>query len=270
MWSFWSSITVCHVLVRGMGRKSEMSVRTALGAMRAKFRQLLTKSVFLRAQCVLAFLEKMFRFMRPSMEGGFALRPALVAAQAEPADARGPVRRWSGGGTGGVVGGAAGGRRIVFAKPKQTSEYGVESANQEPLHHPHQSAGGGLHADAGRGALPHHGRAVPCGARCDESGHLVVHPMEDNNNGWGVQVQGQPFSNVGASCVKANAEYFDSVGTHVVIGRGIGVQDTSASRPVAVVNQNSVKDLFKRERTRLGTTLDPRGRIQPVTSRSSA
>ena len=37
-------------------------------------------------------------------------------------------------------------------------------------------------------------------------------PMEDNNNGWGVQVQGQPDLHVWASLVRANAEYFDSVG----------------------------------------------------------
>ncbi len=46
-------------------------------------------------------------------------------------------------------------------------------------------------------------------------------PMEDNNNGWGVQVQGQPDLHVWASLVRANAEYFDSVGTHVVMGHGI-------------------------------------------------
>ena len=40
-------------------------------------------------------------------------------------------------------------------------------------------------------------------------------PMEDNNNGWGVQVQGRAGSAQEASYIKANAEYFDSVGTHV-------------------------------------------------------
>jgi predicted permease len=70
-------------------------------------------------------------------------------------------------------------------------------------------------------------------------------PMEDNNNGWGVQVQGQPFLNVGASVIRANAEYFDSVGTRVVMGRGIDTRDTPASTAVAVVNQTFVKDLFK-------------------------
>jgi macrolide transport system ATP-binding/permease protein len=69
--------------------------------------------------------------------------------------------------------------------------------------------------------------------------------MEDDNWGNGIQVLGQPDLKLGASFVKANAEYFDSVGTHVVMGRGIGVQDTSSAPPVAVVNESFVKALFK-------------------------
>ena len=70
-------------------------------------------------------------------------------------------------------------------------------------------------------------------------------PMEDNNNGWGVQVQGQPYRDVGASVIRANAEYFDSVGTRVVMGRGIDTRDTPSATTVAVVNQTFVQDLFK-------------------------
>jgi len=66
-------------------------------------------------------------------------------------------------------------------------------------------------------------------------------PMEDDNFGMDVQVQGQPKLNIIASFVKANAEYFDSVGTRVVMGRGIGAQDTATAPPVAVVNQSFVK-----------------------------
>jgi predicted permease len=70
-------------------------------------------------------------------------------------------------------------------------------------------------------------------------------PMEDDNNGWSVQVQGQPDPHESASIIRANAEYFDSVGTRVVMGRGIGVQDTPTSPTVAVVNQTFVRKLFK-------------------------
>ena len=55
-------------------------------------------------------------------------------------------------------------------------------------------------------------------------------PMEDNNWDDYVQIQGQPPSGKSASWVRGNPEYFDSVGTRVIMGRGIGVQDTSTAR----------------------------------------
>jgi len=69
--------------------------------------------------------------------------------------------------------------------------------------------------------------------------------MEDDNWGESIQVQGRPDPHWGASDVRATAEYFDSVGTHVLMGRGIGVQDTSTAPTVAVVNQSFVKKFFK-------------------------
>src|ERR1039457_6377761 len=78
-------------------------------------------------------------------------------------------------------------------------------------------------------------------------GITLYTPMEDNNWGTGIQVQGQPSMDVGASIVKVNAEYFDSVGTHVVMGRGISDKDTSTAPSVAVVNQEFVKKLFNGE-----------------------
>ncbi len=44
--------------------------------------------------------------------------------------------------------------------------------------------------------------------------------------------------------MKGTPEYFDSVGTHVVMGRGFTVQDTMNAPPVAVVNQEFVKLFF--------------------------
>jgi macrolide transport system ATP-binding/permease protein len=79
----------------------------------------------------------------------------------------------------------------------------------------------------------------------EKIGICTYTPMEDNNDGWNVQVQGQPDLILHASYVKANTEYFESVGTHVLMGRGIGVQDTSTSTTVAVVNESFVKKLFK-------------------------
>jgi predicted permease len=70
-------------------------------------------------------------------------------------------------------------------------------------------------------------------------------PMEDNNWSNGMQVQGEPDPNKGASFVKGNAEYFDSVGTHVLMGRGFLPQDLSSAPPVAVINKEFVKQFFK-------------------------
>jgi predicted permease len=69
--------------------------------------------------------------------------------------------------------------------------------------------------------------------------------MEDNNDSGSVRVEGQEDLHVSASNIRANAEYFDSVGTHVLMGRGIGVQDTPTSATVAVVNESFVKKFFK-------------------------
>jgi predicted permease len=83
-------------------------------------------------------------------------------------------------------------------------------------------------------------------------------PMEDANWGNDVQVQGDPHLNVIASIVKANAEFFDSVGTQVVLGRGIGEQDTSTASPVTVVNESFVKT-FLGKRNPLGRRIGPAG-----------
>jgi predicted permease len=81
-------------------------------------------------------------------------------------------------------------------------------------------------------------------------------PMEDNNNGWGWQVQGIPKVSHGASLLRVNPEYFDSVGTKVLMGRGIGIGDTPTAPMVAVVNQAFAKKFFGEENPlgrRIGT-----------------
>ncbi len=69
-------------------------------------------------------------------------------------------------------------------------------------------------------------------------------PMEDNNNGWGWKVQGIPNVIHQASTLRVSPEYFDSVGTKVLMGRGVGIGDTSTAHPVAVVNQAFAKKFF--------------------------
>ena len=69
-------------------------------------------------------------------------------------------------------------------------------------------------------------------------------PMEDNNNGWGWQVQGMPKVSHPASFLRVNPEYFDSVGTKVLMGRGIGIGDTPTAPMVAVVNRAFAQKFF--------------------------
>ena len=88
-------------------------------------------------------------------------------------------------------------------------------------------------------------------------------PMEDNNWSNSVQIQGQPDPNKGASWVKGNAEYFDSVGTHVLMGRGFTPQDLLAAPPVAVVNKEFVKQFFKPGENPIGHRMGSPGPKSP-------
>jgi predicted permease len=275
-------------LVRGTSRKMEMSVRTALGAMRGRIvRQLLTESLLLAGMSGIAGLAVAFGGTRmllalafpgaqsipihasPSLPVlGFAfglsiltgalfgVAPAWIAAKAEPADAlRSGTRATAGGATllqRGLVVVQAGISLVLLVGAGlfsqslgklQSADLKLESKNRYIVHINPQAAGysqrqvGDLYR-----TIEQRFHALP---GIDKVGICTYTPMEDNNDGWSVVVQGQPDLNVSASDVKANAEYFDSVGTHVLMGRGIGVQDTANSTTVSVVNQSFVKKLFK-------------------------
>ena len=153
----------------------------------------------------------------------------------------------------------------LFAQSlNKLAEQGHEAGCEESVHRAYQSAGGGVFADTGGGAVPDDGGAVPCAAGRDEGWDRDVYADGGQQLGHRMlQVQGQPnLDGSEASFVKANAEFFDSVGTRVVMGRGIGVQDTSTAPPVAVVNQAFVKQYLKGS-IRLGSTLAGDGRSQP-------
>ena len=70
-------------------------------------------------------------------------------------------------------------------------------------------------------------------------------PMEDSNWGTDVQIAGKAdIQYDGVSDLRVSPEYFDSVGTHVVQGRGIGPQDVPGAPMAAVVNQAFVRKFF--------------------------
>jgi macrolide transport system ATP-binding/permease protein len=186
----------------------------------------------------------------------FGVAPAWIAARAQPADAlRSGARATARGASplqrGLVVVQAAlslvllvgAGLFSQSLNKLQSTDLKLESKNRYIVHINPQAAGYSQTqvADLYR-TIEDRFHALP---GVERVGICTYTPMEDNNDGWNVQVQGQPDLNVSASDVKANAEYFDSVGTHVLMGRGIGVQDTSTSTTVAAVNQSFVKKLFR-------------------------
>jgi macrolide transport system ATP-binding/permease protein len=185
----------------------------------------------------------------------FGVAPAWIAAQAEPADAlRSGTRTTTGGASllqrSLVVLQAALSLVLLigaglFARSLsnlQSFDMKLESKNRYIVHINPQAAGYlPSQLEALYRTMDDRFHGVPGVVKVGISSYT---PMEDNNWGDNVQIQGKPDLNLNASFVKANAEYFDSVGTHVVMGRGIGVQDTHAAPTVAVVNQAFVKKFF--------------------------
>ena len=275
------------LLVRGMARRMEMSLRTALGAGRGRLvRQLLTESVLLagmgglaglivayagtRMLLMLAFPGEQNVPIDASPSGavvGFALglsvltgvvfgvAPAWIAAKAQPADVlRSGARTTTTGASrlqrGLVVLQAAlsfvllvgAGMFSQSLKRLENTDMKLDARNRYIVHINPQAAGySATQLEALYRTMEEQFHALP---GVQKVGIATYTPMEDNNWGNDMQVEGQPNVKLIASFVKASAEYFDSVGTRVVMGRGIGVQDTSTSPPVVVVNREFVKQFF--------------------------
>jgi macrolide transport system ATP-binding/permease protein len=275
------------LLVRGMGRRMEMSLRTALGAARSRLiRQLLTESILVAGMGGLAGLAVAYAGTRmlltmafpgaqnlpiaadPSMPVvGFAMAlslltgilfgvaPAWMAAQTQPVDAlRSGTRTTTAGSStlqrGLVVLQAAVSLVLLvgaglFAQSLnklESKDLRLDARNRYIVHFDPRSAGyATTQLEALYRIIEQRFHALPGVVKVGLASYT---PMEDDNWGNYVQVQGQPNKNVIASIVKTNAEYFDSVGTRVVLGRGIGPQDTSTAPSVAVVNQSFVRALF--------------------------
>jgi macrolide transport system ATP-binding/permease protein len=276
------------LLVRGMGRKAELSVRTALGAARIRIvRQLLTESTVLavlggtaalgvsylgtRMLLALAFSgePRVPIHASPSWEVvGFALgvslitgvlfgvAPAWIAAQAEPADALRTGMRT-------VTGGASLLQRSLIVLQTalslillvgaglfaaslnnlQSTDMKLETKNRYILHIDPKAAG---YLPSQVGALyqtmEERFHAIP---GVMNVGISSVTPMEANNSNDPIQIQGRSDLHEMAGWDRVNSEYFDAVGTRVVMGRGIRVQDTPSAPMIAVVNKAFVNTFFK-------------------------
>src|SRR5579872_6456791 len=275
------------LLVRGMSRKAELSIRSALGAQRGRIvRQLLTESVLLsgiggllglavsylgaHALLALAFPNEQnmpitaspsplvigFAFGLSLATGIlFGLAPALMAARTQPVEALRSNTRTTAHGASflqralvvmqaalSLVLLVAAGLFAQSLNKAENVDMKLDTTNRYIAHINPQAAGyKNTEVEPLYQTIVDRFHAIPGVLKVGLSTYT---PMEQNNWGSGVKVQGDPDLNKGASWVKGTPEYFDSVGTHVVMGRGFTAQDTLNAPPVAVVNQEFVKQFF--------------------------
>jgi predicted permease len=295
------------LVVRGMARKVELSVRTALGAMRGRLvRQLLTESVVLALMggasgLVVAYVgaQMLLSLAFPGEQNlpiqaspssvviGFAcglslitgivfgVAPAWMAARTQPVDALRSSTRTTAGGASKLqrslvvlqaalslvllVGAGLFGQSL---NKLQNTDLKLDATNRYIIHINPQAAGyAPPQVEELYRRVEQQFHALP-GVK--KVGLCTYTPMEDDNWSSGLQIQGQPALDKSASSVRASAEYFDSVGTHVVLGRGIGPQDTSTAPKIAVVNQTFVKEFFgKPEFNPIGQHFGNPGPVSP-------
>ena len=276
------------LLVRGTNRREEMSVRTALGAMRTRIvRQLLTESIVLstiggiaglvvayagtRMLLAMAFPDAQNLPIHASPSGVvlafafgisllsgilFGVAPAWISSNANPADALRSGSRTTTSGASllqrslivlqsalALVLLVGAGMFIQSLHKLRNIDLKLNPTNRYIVHFNPQAAGySPAQVEALYRTIEDRFHAIPGVQKVGISSYT---PMEANNMGDGVQIQGQPYLDDGASWLRGNAEYFDSVGTRVLMGRGFTAQDTSTSPAVAVVNQAFVKRFFK-------------------------
>ena len=294
------------LLARGMTRKGEISVRTALGAGRKRIiRQLLTESMVLailsgiaglavayvgtRMLLALAFPgaqhvpieaspspEVLAFALGVSLLTGvlFGVAPAWIAAQADPAEAlRSGSRTTASGATvlqrGLVVLQAALSLVLLVGAGLFTQNlnrlehmnFHLESKNRYIVHINPQAAGYSQpQLEALYRRIEGRFHSIPGVVKVGLSSYT---PMEDDNWGTSIQILGKPDPHAGASDVRVSAEYFDSVGTRVVQGRGIAEKDAPGAPNVAVVNQEFVKKFFQPGENPIGQHFGNAGPTSP-------
>ncbi|MDE1175805.1 MAG: ABC transporter permease [Edaphobacter sp.] len=287
------------VLVRGMARRAETSIRMALGAQRKRLiRQMLTESVLLsclggfaglvvayigtRLLLVMAFPRSTdlpidanpslpvlgFAFLISLLTGLlFGVAPAWITSHAQPAEAlRGSNRTTSD--RSGIVQ-----RSLVILQAAlslvllvgaglmakslmrlENQNFGVITDNRYVVHVSPENAG--LKQDQLQGVYDQIEQNLKQIPGVEKVSLSLYTPLEGNNWGEGVFLQGRPEprmgDQVGASWLRVSPDYFDIVGHHIVRGRGVTIHDTATSAPVVVVNQAFVKKFFPNGQEPLG------------------
>lgn len=279
------------VLVRGMARRTETSIRMALGAQRSRLiRQMLTESVVL--SCIgglaglmvayggtklllnMAFPQATslpieaspspavlaFAFGLSLLTGlAFGVAPAWVTSHSQPADALRGSNRTTGDRSGwlqkslvilqaalSLVLLVGAGLMAKSLNKLENQNFGVETEDRYVAHFSPENAG--YKTDQLQALYDRIDQGLHQIPGVEKVSLSLYTPLEGNNWGEGVFLQGRPEprigDNIGASWLRAGPEYFDIVGHHVLRGRGIKAQDTATSTPIAVVNETFVKKFF--------------------------
>ncbi|WP_255460804.1 ABC transporter permease [Edaphobacter albus] len=279
------------VLVRGMARRAETSIRMALGAQRKRLiRQMLTESIVLSciggfAGLLIAFggtklllamafpqatslpieaspslVVLAFAFGLSLLTGlVFGIAPAWITSHSQPAEALRGSNRSTGDSAGwlqkslvilqaalSLVLLVGAGLMAKSLNKLQNQDFGVITENRVVAHFSPENAGykqEQLQALYDR--IDQNLHALP---GVEKASLSLYTPLEGNNWGEGVFIQGRPEprvgDHIGASWLRVSPEYFDIVGHRVLRGRGVTVHDTATSAPVVVVNETFVKKFF--------------------------
>jgi len=287
------------VLVRGMARRAETSIRMALGAQRKRLiRQMLTESVVLSclggiAGLAMAFIGTKvllamafphatnlpidanpslpvlgFAFLLSLLTGLlFGVAPAWVTSHSQPAEALRGSNRTTQDRSGWVQ------RSLVILQAAlslvllvgaglmakslmklENQDFGVITENRTVVHFSPENAG--LKQEQLQGVYDQIDQELRRLPGVEKVALSLYTPLEGNNWGEGVFLQGRPEpragDQIGASWLRVGPDYFDIVGHRVVRGRGITIHDTATSTPVVVVNEAFVKKFFPKGENPLG------------------
>ncbi|HVH86432.1 MAG TPA: ABC transporter permease [Terriglobales bacterium] len=282
------------LLARGATRRTETSLRVALGAARAHLiRQMLVESLLLgciggalglavayagtKTILALAFPDSKYLPIHasPSLPVlGFALAvslltgivfgivPAWISSRSDPAEALRGVNRSTRDSSSLpqkslIIFQAALSLVLLVGASLLTKtlrnlehqHFGIQTQNRYVVHlDPH---GAGYTIDKLQPLYDRLERDFSALPGVKTVGLALYSPLEGNNWGEGVYIEGKPEpgpnAHNGSSWDRVSTHFFEGVGQPVIRGRNFTEQDTATSQMVAIVNQTFVKKFFPNE-----------------------